>query len=82
VVATDVPGHRDVVVHGETGLLVPPEDPVALAGAISSLLADPERRRRMGEAGRRRAQAEFMIQPMVERTAQVYRRASAAARSH
>ncbi|HLF49729.1 MAG TPA: glycosyltransferase family 4 protein, partial [Methylomirabilota bacterium] len=54
VVATDVPGHRDVVVHGETGLLVPPEDPAALAGAISSLLADPERRRRMGEAGRRR----------------------------
>ncbi len=82
VVATDVPGHRDVVVHGETGLLVPPEDPVALAGAISALLADPERRRRMGEAGRRRAQAEFMIQPMVERTAEVYRRASAAARSH
>ena len=81
VVATDVPGHRDVVVHGETGLLVPPEDPAALAGAISSLLADPERRRRMGEAGRRRAQAEFTIRPMVARTAEVYRRAGAAARS-
>jgi glycosyltransferase involved in cell wall biosynthesis len=81
VVATDVPGHRDVVVHGETGLLVPPEDPAALAGAISSLFADPERRRQMGEAGRRRAQAEFTIQPMVARTAEVYRRAGAAARS-
>ncbi len=80
VVATDVPGHRDVVVHGETGLLVPPEDPVALAGAISSLLADPERRRRMGEAGRRRVQQEFTIEPMVECTAQIYRRASAAMR--
>ncbi len=80
VVATDVPGHRDVVVHGETGLLVPPEDPVALAAAISSLLADPERGRRMGEAGRRRVQKEFTIQPMVERTGQVYRRASATMR--
>ena len=76
VVATDVPGHRDVVVHGKTGMLVPSEDPLALAGAISSLLADPERRRRMGEAGRRRAQEEFMIEPMVERTAEVYRRAA------
>ena len=77
VVATDVPGHRDVVAHGETGLLVPPEDPVALAEAISSLLADPERRRRMGEAGRHRALKEFSIQAMVEGTAEVYRRASA-----
>ena len=80
VVATDVPGHRDVVAHGETGLLVPPEDPVALADAISSLLADPERRRRMGEAGRHRALKEFSIQAMVEGTAEVYRRASTSKR--
>jgi len=76
VVATDVPGQRDVVVQGETGLLVPPQDPAALAVAISSLLADPERRRRMGEASRRRALKEFAVQSMIEGTAGVYRRAS------
>ncbi|MBI4589247.1 MAG: glycosyltransferase [Candidatus Rokubacteria bacterium] len=76
VVATDVPGHRDVVIPGETGLLVPPENPVALADAIAALLADPERRR-MGEAGRRRVLKEFSMQPMIERTAEVYRRARA-----
>lgn len=80
VVATDVPGHRDVVLHGETGLLVPPDDPTALADAIATLLADPERRRRMGEAGRRRVAEAFTISSMVEKTAAVYRRASAARR--
>ena len=75
VVATDVPGHRDVVVHGETGLLVPPDNPGALADAIAGLLADPERRRRMGEAGRQRALKEFSIQPRTAGTADVYRRA-------
>ena len=75
VVATDVPGHRDVVVHGETSLLVPPDNPGALADAIAGLLADPERRRRMGEAGRQRALKEFSIQPMTAGTADVYRRA-------
>ena len=70
-------GHRDVMVHGETGLLVPPENPTALADAILSLLADRERRRRMGEAGRRRALNQFGIQPMVEKTAKVYRCAAA-----
>lgn len=74
VVATDVPGHRDLVVHDETGLLVPPEEPAALAEAIRSLLADPERRRRMGEAGRRRVLKEFAGEAMVDDTAEVYRR--------
>jgi type III pantothenate kinase len=75
VVATDVPGHRDVVVAGETGLLVPPDDPRALAEAVAALLADPDRRRRLGEAGRRRVAAAFGIDPMVDRTAEVYRAA-------
>ncbi len=74
VVATDVPGHRDLVVHDETGLLVPPEEPAALAEAIRSLLADPERRRRMGEAGRRRVLKGFAVEAMVDGTAEVYRR--------
>ena len=74
VVATDVPGHRDLVVPDETGLLIPPEGPAALAEAIRSLLADPERRRRMGVAGRRRVLKEFGVEAMVDGTAEVYRR--------
>lgn len=80
VVATDVPGHRDVVVHGETGLLVPRDDPRALADAIATLLADPARRRRMGAAGRRRVAERFPLVRMVEETAEVYRRAAASRR--
>jgi glycosyltransferase involved in cell wall biosynthesis len=57
VVASAVGGLRDTVVHGVTGLLVPPGDPAALAAALDDLLEDPARRDRMGEAGRRRARA-------------------------
>jgi glycosyltransferase involved in cell wall biosynthesis len=76
VVATDVPGHRDVVVHGETGMLVPPGDTTALAQAIASLVADPARCKPMGETGRWRAQKEFAVRSMVEATAHVYRQAA------
>lgn len=52
VIASDVGGLSDSVCHGETGLLVePPGQPAELADAIVTLLADPQRRRRMGEAG-------------------------------
>jgi glycosyltransferase involved in cell wall biosynthesis len=73
IVATDVPGHRDVVVHGRTGLLVPPEDSAALAGAIAELEADGARRRLMGAAGRRRVLDDFGIRSTADRTADVYR---------
>ena len=77
VVATDVPGHRDVVIHGETGLLVPPNDSAALADAIAELISDPIRRKAMGEAGRQRALDEFGIRLMVDATAAIFRRARA-----
>ena len=73
IVATDVPGHRDVVVRDRTGLLVPPEDSAALADGIMELMADPARRRVMGEAGRQRVLDHFGIRSMAERTADVYR---------
>ena len=79
IVATDVPGHRDVIVRGQTGLLVPPEDSAALAEAITSLVADPARRRRMGRAGRQRVLEHFAIETMVDKTADVYRGAVGAA---
>jgi phosphatidyl-myo-inositol alpha-mannosyltransferase len=55
VVATDIPGYREVVRDGEEGLLVPPADPAALAAAVSRVLSDADLAGRLGEAGRRRA---------------------------
>ncbi len=56
IVASNIDGFASVVTHGVEGLLVPPEDPQALAGALLELLRDPGRRRSMGERGRERAQ--------------------------
>ncbi len=52
----------EIVVHGQTGLLVPPGDVIALANAVRTLLADPEQRRAMGCAGRERVETHFTIQ--------------------
>ncbi len=59
VVATDIRGSREEVVDGETGLLVPVRDSVALADALQTLVDDPHTRTRMGSAGRARALALF-----------------------
>lgn len=57
VVATDIRGCREAVVHGKTGLIVPPKDGAALAKAVERLLANPEEATNMGRAGRKRAAA-------------------------
>ncbi|HYF93310.1 MAG TPA: glycosyltransferase family 4 protein [Symbiobacteriaceae bacterium] len=72
VVATRVGGVPEVVVDGVTGLLVPPEDPGALAGAVRRLLSDPDLAARMGEAGRRRAREVFSASRTAELTAALY----------
>jgi glycosyltransferase involved in cell wall biosynthesis len=59
VVGSRVGGMPELVVDGETGLLVEPGDPEGLAAALCGLLADPELRRRMGDAGRVRAEQHF-----------------------
>jgi glycosyltransferase involved in cell wall biosynthesis len=59
VVATNVGGVPELVVEGETGFLVPPGDPQALAGALERLLGDSTLRRRLGAAGRLRAERSF-----------------------
>lgn len=80
VVATDVGGCAEAVVHGETGLIVPPEDPHALAEALKWVLMHPEEARRMGEAGRRRVKANFTVDAMVEQHLAVYEKAIATER--
>lgn len=59
VIATRVGGIPEMVIDGETGLLIPPNSPEALLEAIRQLGKDPERRKRMGEAGRRRVERYF-----------------------
>ena len=66
VVATRSGGCEEMVVDGETGLLVSPSDPGALAAAIGVLLSDPERARRMGERGRERFWSRFRVDRHVD----------------
>jgi len=74
VVATVVGGLPEVVVDGETGLLVAPRDHVALARAVGALLSDPARARALGEAGLRRVETEFTVERMVAGYLALYER--------
>ncbi len=72
VIATNIPGNNEAVLHGETGWLVPPRDPQALAAAIRSLLADPDLRHKLGQAGQERARREYSLENHVYQVTQVY----------
>ena len=73
VISTDLgTGTSFVNQHGETGLVVPPEDAGAFAEALETLLTDTELRRAMGARARRRVAAEFGVDRMVERVLEVY----------
>ena len=63
---------RDVVVHGETGLLVPAGDASALREAIVTLVSDPKLRARMGHAGRRRAER-YTVSAVTDEIERIYR---------
>jgi glycosyltransferase involved in cell wall biosynthesis len=73
IVATDVPGCRDIVRHGTNGLLVPPKDPAALADAIATLLKDATLRAEMGHRGREIAVNEFSEEKVIQQTLALYR---------
>jgi glycosyltransferase involved in cell wall biosynthesis len=72
VVATPVGGLLDLVVDGETGIVVPPRDPAALRTALERLLADPDLRRRLGTAGRDRARTDFSWGKVTDATLAAY----------
>jgi glycosyltransferase involved in cell wall biosynthesis len=80
VIASDYPGVRAVVDEGKTGMLVPRGDPHAAATALERLAADPEARKRMGVAGRARAQERWSWPRLVEHMDDAYRQAIAARR--
>jgi len=73
IVATDVPGCREIVRHNENGLLIPAKDPQALAVALNRLLNDAELRESMGKRGRAMVEAEFSTEYVVEQTLQLYK---------
>jgi glycosyltransferase involved in cell wall biosynthesis len=73
VVATAVAGTDEAVVPGLTGLLVPPEDGPALAGAIRTVLGDPALAARLGRAGRERVERELTARTMGDRVTRIYR---------
>jgi glycosyltransferase involved in cell wall biosynthesis len=72
VIATDMPGCRDIVRHEKTGLLVAPRDPQSLADAIETLLRDRDSRLKYGKAARALVEAEFSIGAVVEQTLALY----------
>ncbi len=73
IIATGVPGCREIVEHEGNGLLVPVKDPAELAGAIERLVIDPALRQSMGAKGRELVQREFAEQIVVRKTLDLYR---------
>ncbi|MBI4302321.1 MAG: glycosyltransferase family 4 protein [Chloroflexi bacterium] len=74
VVATNVGGLPEMVNHGETGLVVAPRDPQALAEAVVKLLRDDDLRRRMGQAGQRKLETEYAWDVIAQKTLAVYQK--------
>lgn len=77
VVATRISGHEDVIEHGRTGLLVPAEDPDALAQALQSLLDDPLLRRQLGVAASVEVRRGFACEGVLQALSGIYRRGAA-----
>jgi glycosyltransferase involved in cell wall biosynthesis len=72
IIATRVGGNPEVVIHGQTGLLIPPRDAQALADAIRALLRSPNHRQAMGHAARARVVEQFSVDRMVRSYHQSY----------
>jgi glycosyltransferase involved in cell wall biosynthesis len=77
VVASDVGGVREAIIDGESGILVPRDDVAALRSALAGLISDPERRHRLGTAGRRYYEKAFRFEHMLRDTLALYERVAA-----
>lgn len=73
LIASDVPGCREIAIHNETALLVPPRDAAALADAMQTLAADPQLRRRLGHRARELVCSRFTVEHVNRQTINVYR---------
>lgn len=73
LISTDVPGCREICINGETGLLVPPRDSAAIAGAIRSLLANAALAHKLGNNARKLVAAEFSVKHVSNQTIALYR---------
>lgn len=72
IVTTDVPGCREVIVDGQEGMLVQPNDAISLARALKCLIEQPELRRTMGAKARKRAEAVFCQERVIAATLKIY----------
>ncbi len=73
IVATDVGGNPEVVIDGETGYIVPPQNPAAMANKLLLLINDVNLRRQMGKKGRERVVAQFSIKETAQKYEDLYR---------
>jgi len=74
VIATDVPGCREIVHNGENGVLVPPYKVESIADAIKDLVNNPEKRKNMGVNGRKLVENEFSEEIVVAKTLKLYKK--------
>jgi glycosyltransferase involved in cell wall biosynthesis len=74
VVATALEGMPELVTDGETGVLVPPREPGALAAAVLRQLGDPTAAQAMARAGRKRVETHFSLRAKIDATEALYRR--------
>jgi len=74
IVATDVPGCREIVHHNKNGLLIPPHDSKSLADALKVLVEDAELRAKMGARGREIVETEFSEEIVVKQTMELYKK--------
>ena len=73
VITTSVGGNTEIVVDGQTGTLVPPEDSDKLAKAIIHHLNNPEISKRMGEKGQERVRQHFSLSQMLDKVMDIYK---------
>ena len=72
IVTTDMPGCRDAIDESKSGISIPPRDVDALVEHLLELIDNPERRRQMGMAARRKAEREFGLDVVIDRHLEIY----------